>query len=124
MSIFLMSFKKNTLKSILLTMQNERNNCKIMLIIKKKYLVIFFILIFFYTLLKDFFDRFLMFHLNHFLQVIKLDWWPLTRDSIAYCISLFILCFVLRDGRVEWYEALFMVVSYGCYIVSTLNVYY
>ncbi|XP_075214663.1 sodium/potassium/calcium exchanger 5-like [Lycorma delicatula] len=50
-------------------------------------------------------------------KAIKLDSWPLIRDSLAYCVSLFILCFVLQDGLIYWYEALFMVVTYTLYLV-------
>lgn len=50
-------------------------------------------------------------------KVIKLDYWPLIRDSIVFCVSLFILCVVLHDGIIHWYEALLLVVTYASYIV-------
>lgn len=50
------------------------------------------------------------------LQTIPLDWWPLTRDSIAYGITVAILICVMHDERVEWYEALILVSLYAVYL--------
>lgn len=49
-------------------------------------------------------------------QVLDLEWWPITRDSLAYALTVLLLVFTLRDGRVEWYEALILVISYILYI--------
>lgn len=61
--------------------------------------------------------------LGHFLlcfscyfQTIPLDWWPLTRDSIAYGVTVAILICVMHDERVEWYEALILVSLYAVYL--------
>ncbi|XP_055910065.1 sodium/potassium/calcium exchanger 3 isoform X1 [Eupeodes corollae] len=49
-------------------------------------------------------------------MTIPLDWWPLTRDSIAYGITVAILICVMHDERVEWYEALILVSLYAVYL--------
>lgn len=49
-------------------------------------------------------------------QTIPLDWWPLTRDSIAYGITVAILIGFMHDERVEWYEALILVSLYAVYL--------
>ncbi|XP_076658611.1 sodium/potassium/calcium exchanger 4 [Halictus rubicundus] len=51
-------------------------------------------------------------------EVLKLDWWPVTRDSAAYAITVLLLVLTLRDGRVEWYEALILIIIYVLYIVA------
>lgn len=54
---------------------------------------------------------------THFIsQTIPLDWWPLTRDSIAYGFTVAILIAVMHDERVEWYEALILVSLYAVYL--------
>lgn len=50
------------------------------------------------------------------LQTIPLDWWPLTRDSIAYGFTVAVLICVMHDERVEWYEALILVSLYAVYL--------
>lgn len=50
-------------------------------------------------------------------QKIRLDYWPLTRDSLIYMVSVLILAFSLQDGKVMWYEALAMVFFYYFYII-------
>lgn len=49
---------------------------------------------------------------------MALDWWPVTRDSVAYSITVMLLILVLRDGRVEWYEALLLVSVYLLYLLG------
>ncbi|KAL5275048.1 hypothetical protein ACFFRR_001182 [Megaselia abdita] len=49
-------------------------------------------------------------------MTIPLDWWPLTRDSIAYGFTVAILIAVMHDERVEWYEALILVSLYAVYL--------
>lgn len=46
-----------------------------------------------------------------------MDWWPLTRDCIAYGITVSILICIIHDERVEWYEALILVLLYFVYII-------
>lgn len=50
-------------------------------------------------------------------KVVPLDWWPLTRDCIAYGITVAILIAIIHDERVEWYEALSLVLLYTVYIL-------
>ncbi|XP_054006578.1 sodium/potassium/calcium exchanger 3-like [Hylaeus anthracinus] len=51
-------------------------------------------------------------------QVLSLEWWPVTRDTAAYTITVGLLIFSLRNGRVEWYEALILVLFYLLYIFT------
>lgn len=51
-----------------------------------------------------------------FLQVVPLDWWPVTRDCVAYGVTVSILIVIIHDERVEWYEALVLVSLYIVYI--------
>ncbi|CAK9805480.1 Sodium/potassium/calcium exchanger 5 [Anthophora quadrimaculata] len=51
-------------------------------------------------------------------QVLNLEWWPVTRDTVAYTITVLLLILTLRDGRVEWYEALILVLTYVLYILA------
>lgn len=52
------------------------------------------------------------------LQVIQLEWWPLTRDSLMYSVSVVMLIGVLMDGKVELWEALMLVGAYVFYILG------
>lgn len=45
-----------------------------------------------------------------------MDWWPVTRDCVAYGITVSILIVIIHDERVEWYEALVLVSLYLVYI--------
>lgn len=49
-------------------------------------------------------------------QVVPLDWWPLTRDCLAYGFTVSVLICIIHDERVEWYEALILVLLYIVYI--------
>ncbi|XP_039763363.1 sodium/potassium/calcium exchanger 3 isoform X4 [Pararge aegeria] len=49
-------------------------------------------------------------------MVVPLDWWPLTRDCLAYGITVSILICIMHDEYVQWYEAFFLVLLYGVYI--------
>lgn len=49
-------------------------------------------------------------------QVIKLDWWPVSRDCFMYAVSVVSLIVVLNDGRVMWYEGLALALAYFIYI--------
>ncbi|XP_076548957.1 sodium/potassium/calcium exchanger 5 isoform X2 [Osmia lignaria lignaria] len=50
-------------------------------------------------------------------QILNLEWWPVTRDTIAYTITVLLLILTLRDGRVYWYEAVILVLFYILYIL-------
>lgn len=45
-----------------------------------------------------------------------MDWWPVTRDCVAYGVTVAILIVIIHDERVEWYEALVLVSLYVVYI--------
>ena len=49
-------------------------------------------------------------------QTLQLDWRPLARDCTFYAYSIVLLVLVVHDGKVEWFEALAMFLSYGLYI--------
>ncbi|XP_047524809.1 sodium/potassium/calcium exchanger 4 [Pieris napi] len=49
-------------------------------------------------------------------MVVPLDWWPLTRDCLAYGITVSILICIMHDEYVMWYEAFLLVLLYGVYI--------
>ncbi|XP_045784252.1 sodium/potassium/calcium exchanger 5 isoform X2 [Maniola jurtina] len=49
-------------------------------------------------------------------MVVPLDWWPLTRDCLAYGITVSILICIMHDEYVQWYEACLLVLLYGVYI--------
>lgn len=59
-----------------------------------------------------------------FVQVLNLEGWPVTRDTIAYAITVLLLILTLRDGRIEWYEALILVLLYVLYILGKFMKYY
>ncbi|RZF38053.1 hypothetical protein LSTR_LSTR006452 [Laodelphax striatellus] len=49
-------------------------------------------------------------------MVVPLHWWPLTRDCLAYGVTVTILICIIHDERIEWYEALILVALYTVYI--------
>ncbi|XP_075214672.1 sodium/potassium/calcium exchanger zydeco [Lycorma delicatula] len=49
-------------------------------------------------------------------MVVPLHWWPLTRDCLAYGVTVTILICIIHDERIEWYEALVLVLLYFVYI--------
>ena len=53
--------------------------------------------------------------------MVALDWWPVTRDCVAYGFTVVLLILTLQDGRVEWYEALLLVSVYLLYLLSEHN---
>ncbi|XP_058809385.1 sodium/potassium/calcium exchanger 3 isoform X2 [Phymastichus coffea] len=50
------------------------------------------------------------------MVVVPLDWWPVSRDCLAYGVTVAILICIIHDERVEWYEALCLVLLYIVYI--------
>ena len=50
-------------------------------------------------------------------ESLKIDWRPLTRDSIFYAISIAIMILVISDGEVTYQEALGLICIYVCYII-------
>lgn len=51
-------------------------------------------------------------------KVVELDWYPVTRDSCMYGIAVIGLIGVLADGKVMWYEALGLIMTYFIYITG------
>ncbi|KAG5887630.1 hypothetical protein JTB14_036275 [Gonioctena quinquepunctata] len=49
-------------------------------------------------------------------MVLEVEWWPLSRDSIMYGISVISLIAVLQDGRIYFHEALVLVLLYSLYV--------
>lgn len=49
-------------------------------------------------------------------QALQLEWWPITRDTLAYAFTVLLLIITLRNGRVEWYEGLILISFYILYI--------
>ncbi|KAJ8960845.1 hypothetical protein NQ318_020142 [Aromia moschata] len=50
-------------------------------------------------------------------MVLDVEWWPITRDSGMYGVSVVLLIAVLQDGRVYLYEALMLVLAYSFYVL-------
>ena len=50
-------------------------------------------------------------------QVLNLDWYPLSRDSIYYSFSLLVMVCFVWDQKVELYEAILLFLLYLGYIV-------
>lgn len=53
-----------------------------------------------------------------FAKQVKLNWKSLSRDCGIYSLTVVVLITVLWDGRVEWYEALVLVLLYTFYILA------
>ncbi|KAJ8688421.1 hypothetical protein QAD02_024216 [Eretmocerus hayati] len=51
-------------------------------------------------------------------QALDLEWWPVSRDSVAYGITVLLLIVTLKDGRIEWWEAFILVFTYVLYILA------
>ena len=51
------------------------------------------------------------------LKTLKIDWYPLSRDSFYYCVAVGALIVVMKDGYIYWYESVVMLALYVVYIV-------
>ena len=49
--------------------------------------------------------------------VLELAWYPVTRDSLVYIISVIVLMISIYDNKVYWYEGLVFVIVYSIYII-------
>lgn len=47
---------------------------------------------------------------------LKLTWWPLARDCAYYCFSLAMIVIFVSDLKVEWYEAVILLLMYVGYV--------
>ncbi|XP_072166841.1 sodium/potassium/calcium exchanger 5-like [Diadema setosum] len=54
-------------------------------------------------------------------QVIVLSCWPLTRDSLAYMVSIIGLVLVVQDGSVDWRDASILLALYVGYCILMYN---
>ncbi|CAG0893582.1 unnamed protein product [Darwinula stevensoni] len=52
------------------------------------------------------------------MQVIPVDFWPLSRDCLAYGVSVILLIIVINDEIVTWWEALMLFAAYFIYVVG------
>ncbi|XP_022219750.1 sodium/potassium/calcium exchanger 3 [Drosophila obscura] len=50
----------------------------------------------------------------------KLDWWPITRDTLWYLVSITLLFLVLLDSKVQWWEATIMLSLYFVYLITLI----
>mmetsp|Transcript_20087 Transcript_20087/g.59346 ORF Transcript_20087/g.59346 Transcript_20087/m.59346 type:complete len:490 (-) Transcript_20087:532-2001(-) len=50
-------------------------------------------------------------------QGAQLEWYPMFRDCIFYCVSIACLVGFITDQMVQWYEALVLLFLYGIYIL-------
>ena len=48
--------------------------------------------------------------------MLHLDWRPLTRDAVVYCISVSLFIGFSWDGMFTWYESLILLMIYFAYI--------
>ncbi|KAJ6635314.1 Sodium/potassium/calcium exchanger 5 [Pseudolycoriella hygida] len=51
------------------------------------------------------------------IQRVKLEWWPITRDSILYSLNLLILIWFSWDSKITLSESIVLVVLYFVYFV-------
>ena len=47
---------------------------------------------------------------------LLLTWWPLTRDSVFYCLAIVVLVACVVDGHVNTFESLLLLFMYGMYV--------
>jgi K+-dependent Na+/Ca+ exchanger-like protein len=47
---------------------------------------------------------------------LKIDWKPITRDTLFYAMSIFAMIYVLKDGLVTLYEAIALICLYVVYV--------
>ncbi|XP_068159264.1 sodium/potassium/calcium exchanger 5 [Drosophila tropicalis] len=50
----------------------------------------------------------------------QLDWWPITRDTAWYVISILTLTGVLWDSLVTWYESATLLILYTIYLIMLI----
>lgn len=55
------------------------------------------------------------------VKPVKLDWFPLTRDSIIFSINLCILISVAWDGYIMWYEATLLFLLFLFYFAFVIS---
>uniref|UniRef100_A0A7G3AI51 Putative k+-dependent ca2+/na+ exchanger nckx1 n=1 Tax=Lutzomyia longipalpis TaxID=7200 RepID=A0A7G3AI51_LUTLO len=48
-------------------------------------------------------------------KAVQLDWWPLVRDSLLYCINIGLLTIIVWDGEISWAESMVLFIFYFLY---------
>nr|KAG8542519.1 hypothetical protein GDO81_026574 [Engystomops pustulosus] len=52
-----------------------------------------------------------------FLQVVRLTWWSLFRDSMYYILAIIALIIFIYDEVIVWWESLILIIMYLIYIL-------
>uniref|UniRef100_A0A6P4FKI7 Sodium/potassium/calcium exchanger 3 isoform X2 n=1 Tax=Drosophila rhopaloa TaxID=1041015 RepID=A0A6P4FKI7_DRORH len=55
-----------------------------------------------------------------FTPSTKLDYWPVTRDTIWYLVAIAALTVMLLDSHIHWYEALVLLLLYLLYLIQLI----
>ncbi|KAH8245004.1 hypothetical protein KR032_003832, partial [Drosophila birchii] len=53
-----------------------------------------------------------------FTNPMKLNWWPVTRDTFWYLVAIFALVAVMWDSCVRWYESVALLLLYVVYFLQ------
>jgi len=48
--------------------------------------------------------------------ILDIFWWPITRDSIMYGVSIVLMLIFMSDGLIAWWEALILTLLYFVYL--------
>lgn len=57
----------------------------------------------------------LLIEFSFFLQPIKIEWWPITRDILIYICAVSLLVAMTWDGLIFWYEGMILFIIYFLY---------
>lgn len=52
---------------------------------------------------------------------IQLDWWPVTRDSSLYLVSIILLVTISWDGKIFWYDSVILFIACFMYFIIMFN---
>ncbi|XP_003739015.1 sodium/potassium/calcium exchanger 4 [Galendromus occidentalis] len=53
-------------------------------------------------------------------ESLKIDWFPISRDCIAYVLTVVLLIVVISDSFVTWYEACILLLFYALYVTAMI----
>lgn len=56
--------------------------------------------------------------------MLKVDYWPITRDTFAFLIALLALVVTLADKKIQWYEAAILITIYLLYLIGMCGFIY
>uniref|UniRef100_A0A0R3RPS6 Na_Ca_ex domain-containing protein n=1 Tax=Elaeophora elaphi TaxID=1147741 RepID=A0A0R3RPS6_9BILA len=51
-------------------------------------------------------------------KILKITWWPMVRDISFYMLALFLLVLFFLDEKIQWYEALSLLIIYIIYGIA------